>query len=349
MCPSEVIDDNTSAGCRLRCAREGLGLSMRDVAGALNLLVSHVRAIEANRCEVLARDDQFLRCLQDYASLVGLDAKVVVDSFCTQSADISEQIQPQLAESKQRHTGARIGVGALAIICVCLGSWLLSQNKTLPSDASDTAPLRDETTEDKLRNAPRLLTNDRIVLNTPASRENTPVDDEMVVLSNQAQRADDTVSPAVTYTDPVKTKHGKNALHTVGATLPKNITVGLKSEVSAQAPVPTSSSAAQMETAAQLHSTEWFAGLAPDRYTLQLLSLTKEASSREFIQSRHLEDQAAYFAVRNDDQKTWYTITYGLYDSYETAESASKSLPDSLKDLKPRVRNTGRIQQIMLR
>ncbi len=110
-----------------------------------------------------------------------------------------------------------------------------------------------------------------------------------------------------------------------------------------------STSPAQKGTTTQPRSTEWFAGLASDRYTLQLLSLTKEASSRAFIQSRHLQDQAAYVAVRNTDQKTWYTITYGLYESLDAAESAILSLPDSLKKLNPRVRNTGRIQQIMLR
>ncbi len=203
MCPSEVIDDCTSAGYRLRCAREGLSLSMRDVAGALNLLVSHVRAIEANRCDVLA-DDQLLLRLHDYASLVDLDAKEVVDSYRTQSAAISEPIQPQLAEEKQRHTGTWMVVGALATVCVSLGTWLLSQHQTLPSDSSDTAPMRNDRTEDKLANAPRLLTHVRPALNMPANTEITPVDD--------------TVSPPVTNTDPVETNPGKNAVHTVGAT-----------------------------------------------------------------------------------------------------------------------------------
>lgn len=113
--------------------------------------------------------------------------------------------------------------------------------------------------------------------------------------------------------------------------------------------MPTTGTAMQRHSAQeQLRSTEWFASLEPDRYTLQILSLTKEVSSRAFIKSHHLEDEAAYFAVRKDDQ-TWYAVTYGLYDSLDAAESASKSLPDSIKELKPWVRRTGRIQQSMLR
>lgn len=122
-----------------------------------------------------------------------------------------------------------------------------------------------------------------------------------------------------------------------------------------QASVPAAASTTPTGTATQRHSaeeqlrsTEWFASLDPDRYTLQILSLTKEVSSRAFIKRHHLEDEAAYFAVRKDDQ-TWYAVTYGLYDSLDAAESASKSLPNSIKELKPWVRRTGRIQQSMLR
>ena len=63
----DVIDDNASAGDRLRCAREQLSLSIKEVASALHLLVNHVRAIEANRFDALADDDQFVRRLHDYA------------------------------------------------------------------------------------------------------------------------------------------------------------------------------------------------------------------------------------------------------------------------------------------
>ena len=98
----------------------------------------------------------------------------------------------------------------------------------------------------------------------------------------------------------------------------------------------------------RIRSAEWFASLDADRYTLQILSVTKEFSSRAFIKKHGLENDAAYFAVRNNDQ-TWYAVTYGLYDSAKEAEVAGQSLPESINELKPWVRNTGRIQQSMLR
>lgn len=106
--------------------------------------------------------------------------------------------------------------------------------------------------------------------------------------------------------------------------------------------------AATASSGGEIRSTEWFADLDPDQYTLQILSLTREASSRAFIRDRQLQDKAAYFAVSRDGQ-TWYAVTYGLYDSLQEAEAAANSLPDVISELKPWVRNTGRIQQSMLR
>ena len=113
-----------------------------------------------------------------------------------------------------------------------------------------------------------------------------------------------------------------------------------------QQPKPGRSTTAAVDDG--VRSAKWFASLDPDRYTLQILSLTKEVSSRAFIKKHKLEEQAAYFAVHKNE-RTWYAVTYGLYDSIEEAQTASESLPESIGDLKPWVRKTGRIQKSMLR
>lgn len=371
MTPGETIDYYQSAGYRLRFAREQLSLSIKDVANALNLLVNHVRAIEANRYDALADDEEFLHHLHDYASLVDLDANEIVDVYRTQSAAISEEVQPQPAENKKRHHGTWMGVGVLTLVCVCLGIWWLTQT-TLLSESSDTATYRYETTEDKRSNAPQLPTNDAGSLppgaatsvsvppaidrgketlptgkkNTPAGNEAAALDQQTVPKPNQAQSTDGADSNAIIH-DPDNANLGKSAMFAVGAAPLKKTLVELQKDDSAQGSTPASIRPVHVDASTQMRSTAWFASLDPDRYTLQLLSFTREESSRAFIQRRHLQEDTAYFAVRNDDGQTWYAVTYGLYDSYQAAESASKSLPESLKDLKPRVRNTGRIQQLM--
>ncbi len=136
------------------------------------------------------------------------------------------------------------------------------------------------------------------------------------------------------------------------STLPKNNDAPLlpRRQQAAIEQTPQSKPARSATAAAgdEIRSSVWFASLDPDRYTLQILSLTKEFSGREFIKKHKFEEQAAYFAVRKNEQ-TWYAITYGLYDSFAAAQAAGKSLPGSIKDLQPWVRKIGRIQQSMLR
>lgn len=343
MTQAQAVDYHASAGYRLRCAREQESLSMRDVASVVNLLVSHVRAIEANRCDALAQDEQFLRRLRDYATLVDLNANDVVDSYRTQSEALAEPIQPLLAEPKQRDTGAWLGVAALALAFVGATIWLF--NQTLPSETSTTATQRSEITEDKQPQAQRLQSKDQTTQNTgiegsaAAARASTDAANAVAV-PPMIDRHEATLAGG---------KENTRANDKTGAQPQRTAREqGQEQIATAQASAIASIDAKQAGTSTPLRSTEWFTSLDPDRYTLQILSLTREVSARAFIQSHQLEGEAAYFAVRKND-KTWFAITYGLYESYQAAESAAKSLPKSINNLKPWVRNTGRIQQSMRR
>ncbi len=342
MTPAQAIDYHTSAGYRLRCAREQESLSMRDVASVVNLLVSHVRAIEANRCDALAQDEQFLRRLRDYANLVDLDANEVVDSYRIKSEALAEPLQPLLAESKQSDTSAWLGVAALALAFVGATIWLF--NQTLPSETSTTATLHNETTEDKQPQAQRLSNRNQTTQNTgiegSAAATSVPTDAANAV----------TVPPMIDRRKATLARDKENTLAEETGAQPQRVARKPKQEqiAAAQASTPASIDPEQKSASTPLRSTEWFASLDPDRYTLQILSLTREVSIRAFIQSHHLEGEAAYFAVRKDDE-TWFAVTYGLYDSYQAAELAAKSLPKSINNLEPWVRNTGRIQQSILR
>ena len=354
MTPGDIRQDHQSAGCRLRAAREQWSLSLREVADALNLLVSHVRAIEADRCGALAKDDQFVRHLHDYANLLLLDANDVEQTFRAQSAPLSEPIQERLPENKGQQHRIWACVGAIAALCACAGfGWFY---QTLPINTDDTADIRSDAVRNTPTIAPLLARNEPTTVQTSvrstdtnmpiaADDKGTPSDHAAPALA-QASLPEHGVSGANSRTDTGNTDRGKNALLAVGAA-PR---VAIKRHVAAgQAVAPADSRTKRTGVAQPLHSNAWFADLEPDRYTLQLLSFTREASSHAFIRRHHLQEDAAYFAARNDDGETWYAVTYGLYDSYEAAIAASQSLPESISELKPRVRNTGRIQQIMRR
>ncbi len=343
MAPLDTIDYHSTAGYRLRNAREQLSFSLRDVASTLNLLVSHVRAIEADRCGALASDEKFLRRVRDYANLVELDASEVVDSYREQSEAI-EPIQPMLSVSKRRQRSAWIFAGTLIILCASLGGWLLT--KSIDSRATDATSAQlavAESAPDQQRAGLDQTAAGTAVEKQAANTAIVGAGSDVINEPRKRRAAGNKHSDVV---DNAELR--SNGRPTLAPPSRKQVAAEASVPVSAPVSTPPSKSGAQMATTDSLRSAEWFAGLDADRYTLQVLSLTKKTSARAFIQRRQLQDEAAYFAVRKNKQ-TLYAVTYGLYDSYQAAESAAKSLPEGIKDLNPWVRNTGRIQQSMLR
>lgn len=119
-----------TAGDQLRRARESLNLSLREVASDLNLMVSHVRGMEMNRCAHLTNDKIFLRHMRSYATLVGIDAEEFVELYRSQSAATEAALQT--LPTKRFNVLARCdskwyAVGVLALACVSLGIWSLNQ------------------------------------------------------------------------------------------------------------------------------------------------------------------------------------------------------------------------------
>ena len=99
---------------------------------------------------------------------------------------------------------------------------------------------------------------------------------------------------------------------------------------------------------AALQSNQWINSLDPERYTLQLMSQTSEPRAIGFIRDRQLGSDAAYF-VWQKEGATWYSIIYGVYDSFEQATAAGGSLPPAIADVKPWVRRIAVIQELIER
>ena len=97
---------------------------------------------------------------------------------------------------------------------------------------------------------------------------------------------------------------------------------------------------------AGLRSNEWIAALDPERFTLQLMSQSSEPRAIGFIEQRELHREAAYF-VWEKDGTVWYSIIYGLYDSFEQASAVGASLPAVIADVQPWVRNIGAIHELI--
>ena len=105
---------------------------------------------------------------------------------------------------------------------------------------------------------------------------------------------------------------------------------------------------AQAPMAGRRSASAWLADLDPDRYTLQVLSHTNEASVRRYLEENFDDGEAGYFAFRLDG-KTWYTVVYGEYANHSQAKTAGQSLATRLRGPEPWVRKIAIIQKAAIR
>lgn len=133
---TEILSDQSgyrkTAGERLRRAREIKGLSQKDVANALNLMVSHVRAIESNRYNAQAEGEHFGGYLRAYARLVELDPQQIIDLYNAQGdasgADTVVLSSPVRASPPPRSKlSSTIGIGVAAVVCLAVLVWVMSR------------------------------------------------------------------------------------------------------------------------------------------------------------------------------------------------------------------------------
>lgn len=81
----------------------------------------------------------------------------------------------------------------------------------------------------------------------------------------------------------------------------------------------------------------------PGMFTLQLFSSHDQKNVEAFIRQHQLGKQANYF-VSERKSMDWYSVIYGVYPDQTDARAAIKTLPPSLKKLKPWVRRFDDIQ-----
>lgn len=112
-------------------------------------------------------------------------------------------------------------------------------------------------------------------------------------------------------------------------------------------PVPAKPAApAVTASAGGIKREDWVRQQRPDTYTLQLASLLSEGEAMKFIHANKLETGAAYMKVVISGT-TRYTVIYGVYNTYDKAQRAVKTLPANLQQDKPWVRNLGQLQKML--
>lgn len=79
-------------------------------------------------------------------------------------------------------------------------------------------------------------------------------------------------------------------------------------------------------------------------YAIQLLGVSNESALKQFIAKNHLADKTTYLHSYRQG-KDWYTLLYGRYATEQAAQSVLQSLPQSIQDLHPWIRNVASERQ----
>jgi DamX protein len=90
-------------------------------------------------------------------------------------------------------------------------------------------------------------------------------------------------------------------------------------------------------------ASEWVLSQEPGTFTLQLFGSHDKNNAESFIRQHKLGKEANYF-VSEHQGKEWYSVVYGVYPDQAAATAAIKTLPASLKRIKPWVRRLDDIQ-----
>ena len=72
---------------------------------------------------------------------------------------------------------------------------------------------------------------------------------------------------------------------------------------------------------------------APSSYTLQLSAMGSEKSLQQFISKHNLPQPSVYVYQTIRNNKPWYVVIFGVYESRLSAKRASETLPGSLANM----------------
>jgi cytoskeleton protein RodZ len=133
------------AGADLRAARERVGWSLDELAGALRMRPSQLEALEAGRISELPGGAYALGFLRSYATLLGLDANEVTRRFRAEASQVNavpELSFPVPVPGRRVPAGAVMLVGILLVVGTYAGWYYLSGEGRLPAEANIQVPTR---------------------------------------------------------------------------------------------------------------------------------------------------------------------------------------------------------------
>ncbi len=150
MMSSAIDQDETApvairAGADLRSARERVGWSLPEIAGALRIRLSYLEALEAGRIGDLPGNAYALGFLRTYAGALGLDPNEITRRFKAEAASVNQKTElafPMPVPERGVPAGAVVLLGVLLVAGAYAGWYRLSGEGRLPAETSTQVPTR---------------------------------------------------------------------------------------------------------------------------------------------------------------------------------------------------------------
>src|SRR5215469_8240450 len=119
--PRLVLDSDIAIGSALKAAREGMGLSLDEIAEITKVRARHLAAIEDAALDQLPSRPFTVGYVRAYAKALGLDADATAARFRTEypSPDDDELRSPVgVRHNRSARNGALISVGAAVVVAI---------------------------------------------------------------------------------------------------------------------------------------------------------------------------------------------------------------------------------------
>jgi transcriptional regulator with XRE-family HTH domain len=144
-------------GDRLRSEREDRGFSIRAVAETLGVADERLRALESNDFRALPDNDAIVPCLRAYADCLRVDPELMIEDYVRERDRCLARLDRAVTAAEQQQATAAVPaplpsaltrqptlprwavVGALALVAVAGGWWMLSGDGT-SGDTPASAP-----------------------------------------------------------------------------------------------------------------------------------------------------------------------------------------------------------------
>lgn len=104
----------------------------------------------------------------------------------------------------------------------------------------------------------------------------------------------------------------------------------------------------QPKTSNNVSDNAWYLAQPDNNITVQLLAVTQEKITREFIIQHNLSQRAKVYQTKRNN-KVWWVVTIGSYASLADAKSALSALSSALRKNKPFYKKISKIKQEIAR